>query len=102
VLDCVNRAQAKIPDLLRQAMTETVGTGDPSSRLVVDEARKRFPEPPPPEGQRSWQPDEMRFSVSENAAIPSPAAPPPPARTPRPRRVAEEIWDDERPILRDV
>jgi hypothetical protein len=101
VLDCVRRAQARIPDLLRQAVAESVGTTDPSTHLLVTEARQRFPEPPPPAPeQRAWQPEEIRFGVSESA--PAPRSPASPARQPRPRRVQEETWDEERPILKDV
>jgi DNA-binding protein YbaB len=45
IMDCLRRAQARIPDLLRQAMVDTVGLQDPSAHLLVDEARRRFPEP---------------------------------------------------------
>jgi hypothetical protein len=50
VLDCVRRAQARIPGLLHAAVAETVGDGDPGAHLVVADARARFPEPvgPPP------------------------------------------------------
>jgi YbaB/EbfC DNA-binding family len=100
VMDCVRRAQARIPDLLRQAMSESVGTGDATSDLLVDEARQRFPEPPTPKPeQRTWQPDEIRFSVPETP----PAATVRPAPAPPPRaRVHEETWDEQRPILEDV
>jgi DNA-binding protein YbaB len=47
ILDCVRRAQARIPDLLRQAMFDTVGSQDPSTHLLLAEARERFPEPAP-------------------------------------------------------
>jgi YbaB/EbfC DNA-binding family len=105
VLDCVRRAQARIPDLLRQAMTESVGTTDPNTHLLVADARRRFPEPPPlaPE-QQEWQPDEIRFSAPETAPAPLPPDRPA-AAPPRPRRAkgpAEELWDEERPVLKDV
>lgn len=101
VMDCVCRAQSRLPELLRQAMTETVGPADPSAQLLVEEARKRFPEPSPSPERRAWQPDEIQVSISETAARP-PTVPPQPPRQPRPRRGREEIWDDERPILEDV
>jgi hypothetical protein len=47
VMECLARAQARIPDLLGQAMFETVGPNDPAARLVAADARKRFPEPAP-------------------------------------------------------
>lgn len=101
VLDCVHRAQARIPDLLRQAMSESVGAADSNSELLVDEARQRFPEPPSPE-QRTWQPDEIRFTAPETTpAAPTRPAEPSPERQ-RQRRPQEETWDAEAPILEDV
>jgi DNA-binding protein YbaB len=44
IMACIRRAQARIPELLRQAMFDTVGTQDPSSHLVLADARRRFPE----------------------------------------------------------
>jgi hypothetical protein len=46
VMACVRAAQAKIPDLMRTAMLETVGTQDPNTYLVLAAARERFPEVP--------------------------------------------------------
>ncbi|TCO52479.1 YbaB/EbfC family nucleoid-associated protein [Actinocrispum wychmicini] len=46
IMQCVRRAQARIPDLLQQAMIETVGPRDPAAHLIVAEARERFPQPP--------------------------------------------------------
>lgn len=100
VMDCVRLAQARIPDLLREAMSESVGNTDPNTHLLVADARQRFPEPAVSSpGQREWQPDEIRFDVPET----SPAAASRRASTPaRPKRVSEELWDEERPILKDV
>ncbi|QFZ21043.1 YbaB/EbfC family nucleoid-associated protein [Saccharothrix syringae] len=75
IMDCVRRAQAKIPDLLQQVLAESVGTDDPDTHLLVADARRRFPEPPPFGG--------------------GPAAPPP-------RRAVHEQWDDERPSVWDM
>jgi hypothetical protein len=100
VMDCVRRAQARIPELLRQAMTESVGDTDPNTHLLVADARQRFPEPPPlPPEQRGWQPDEVRFSVQETPSVPAVRSP---TRAVRPRRAREEQWDEEVPILKDV
>lgn len=46
VMACVRAAQAKIPDLMRTAMLETVGPQDPNTHLVLAAARERFPEVP--------------------------------------------------------
>jgi hypothetical protein len=47
IMDCVRRAQARIPGLLEQAMVETMGTDDPSTHVILADARKRFPPAPP-------------------------------------------------------
>jgi hypothetical protein len=92
VMDCLRRAQARLPDLVGQAVTESVGTTDPTGELLVDEMRRRFPEPPPPD-YRSWQPEEFRVGAPET--------PPPPRKT-RPRVTGDEDWGDERTVLHDV
>jgi DNA-binding protein YbaB len=58
IMDCVRRAQAKIPDLLRQAMSDTIGEQDPGTHLLLSEARQRFPEQEPqePRPARTTQP----------------------------------------------
>jgi hypothetical protein len=47
IMDCVRRAQARIPGLLEQAMVETMGTDDPSTHVILADVRKRFPPAPP-------------------------------------------------------
>lgn len=47
VMACVRRAQARIPDLVDQAMADTVGRHDPGAHLILADARQRFPEPEP-------------------------------------------------------
>lgn len=74
ILDCMRRAQARLPDLLRQAMIETVGAHDPSTSLVLAEARQRFPVPDPSEPP---QPPAAR-----------------PARQPRPAPDRTDDWDE--------
>lgn len=46
IMTGVRRARARIPDLIARAMAETVGQ-DEGTDLVLADARKRFPEPPP-------------------------------------------------------
>jgi DNA-binding protein YbaB len=46
IMACIRKAQAKIPDLMRTAMAETVGSQDPNTHLVLASARERFPELP--------------------------------------------------------
>lgn len=57
VMECLARAQARIPDLLGRALFETIGPNDPAAELVVADARKRFPEPAP---RAEWQPRRPR------------------------------------------
>lgn len=49
IMACIRKAQARIPDLMRTAMLETVGPQDPNTHLVLASARERFPvtESPP-------------------------------------------------------
>ncbi|MFD9701857.1 YbaB/EbfC family nucleoid-associated protein [Lentzea sp. NPDC059081] len=84
VMDCVARAQARIPDLLGRAMAETIGPGDPAAALVVADARKRFPaSAPPPE----FQP------VSQSQSVPRQGWQPPAPRRPRPPERNDDDWD---------
>jgi DNA-binding protein YbaB len=56
IMACLGRAQARIPELLRQAMFDTVGDRDPSTHLLLDDARRRFPEQEPKEPRQSRVP----------------------------------------------
>jgi hypothetical protein len=97
IMDCLSRAQARIPDLVRQAMTESVGAPDAGAHLVLNDARNRFPEPaPPPPDERTRHPaDELRIGQDVNE--------PPPARPERPptEHRTEDDWD-ERAFLEDM
>lgn len=69
VMDCVRRAQARIPDLVHQAMIDTGGGHDPGARLVLDETRQRFPEPDPHSPPRTVPPQPLpRQPVPPRAA----------------------------------
>jgi DNA-binding protein YbaB len=104
IMTTVQRAQARIPELLRQAMTETVGTQDETANQVFESARQHFPEPPeePPSGQQG--PGQMRFGPTEDDGPPAPPAsapPAPPPNRPQPpvtgpprRRPADDDEDD--------
>ncbi|ASR37403.1 hypothetical protein BAY61_23055 [Prauserella marina] len=46
VMRTVRMAQSRLPGLLRQAMTETVGTEDQAVNKVFRDARAQFPQPP--------------------------------------------------------
>ena len=57
IMGCVTRAQARIPELLRQTVIATVGTQDPSAHLIVADARARFPEPPGDDAESGGKPE---------------------------------------------
>jgi hypothetical protein len=98
IMYCVRRAQARIPDLLRQAMFDTIGSEDPSAHLLLEDARRRFPEPEP-EPQARPTVEEMRIAVPEEPAPPTPREPP---RTPRPLTQDETDNDwAERAVMED-
>lgn len=79
VMECLGRAQARIPDLLREAMFDAVGPDDPAVHLVVADARKRFPEPAPTDGHDT-----------------------PKAAKPKPAARSDDGWEEDRTVLEDV
>ncbi|MEU5694483.1 YbaB/EbfC family nucleoid-associated protein [Actinosynnema sp. NPDC020468] len=93
VMRTLQKAQSRIPELLRQTMSETIGTADQTANTLFEEARKNFPaapaeEPPAPPVHR-----ELRFGIEDDRPQPpAPAPPPPPAR--RPHRRADDEDDD--------
>ncbi|MCP2169351.1 YbaB/EbfC family nucleoid-associated protein [Goodfellowiella coeruleoviolacea] len=107
IMTCLQRAQSRIPELLQQAMAETIGTTDQTANALFADAKKRFPAPPPEEpGPAAHQVTrEMRFGPADEDAPPPPppaatppAGPPPPAQpraTPPPRRRPPEGADEE-------
>lgn len=95
IMGCLQRARARIPDLIAKAMAETVGQNE-STDLVVADARTRFPPAPPePAVQRADVVEEMRIGAAPREERPRAA--------PRARRRddRDDGWD-ERPILEDV
>lgn len=94
IIDCLGRAQARIPGLMRQAMAETVGTPDAAAHLVLSDARDKFPEPPPQEHRRN---DEPRIAHEPRAEAPA-AAPRPQLRS---EHVDEDDWDG-RTVMEDT
>ena len=95
IMGCVRRARARLPDLIAQAMAETVGR-DESTDLVLADARTRFP-PAPAEPVHRGQDvvEEMRIGAA--ARVERPPAPPRVRR----RDDRDDGWN-ERPILEDV
>jgi len=96
IMDCLRRAQARIPDLLRQAMFETVGPQDPSAHLLVAEAKRRFPEPV----AETRQPDRDEIRIAQEEPEPVASRPPAP-RGPTKESGGEDDWD-ERAVLEDL
>ncbi|WP_328448920.1 YbaB/EbfC family nucleoid-associated protein [Amycolatopsis sp. NBC_00438] len=100
VMQLVQRAQARIPELLQQAMTETTGTGDQAAVEIVREAQSTFPQPPPEPEPTFPEPDRVRRFLPDDNDEQPPAAPrtPPPAppqqQPPRRRRPADDDDDD--------
>lgn len=87
VMRTLQRAQARIPELLQQAMAETIGTQDETANVLFDEAKRNFPAPPhedvppPPTVGR-----EIRFGIEDDDTPPAASRPGPPAQpfTPQP------------------
>lgn len=46
IMRTVQLAQSKLPDLMQEAVADTVGTEDTAAQHVVSEARRNFPEAP--------------------------------------------------------
>ena len=88
IMECLARAQARIPNLLGQAMFETIGPNVPAAELVVADARKRFPEPPP-QAERQPQRAEWQPPPQAEWQPPAPRAP----RSPRQPDRVDDDWD---------
>ena len=65
IMDCLRRAQSRIPELLRRTMFEIVGTQDPSTHLLLDDARQRFPEQPEREPRQARTPERARDTTGD-------------------------------------
>ncbi|MGV9365833.1 YbaB/EbfC family nucleoid-associated protein [Amycolatopsis sp. NPDC003731] len=100
VMQLVQRAQARIPELLQQAMTETTGTGDQAAAEIVREAQSTFPAPPPEAEPAFPEPDRVRRFLPEETDEPPRTPPPAPpqqsqqSQLPRRRRPADDDDDD--------
>lgn len=102
IMNCVRRAQARIPALLQNSIAATVGEQDPAAHLIVADARTRFPEPPPAAPRPSTV-DEMRIGTQQlPAPAPMPSRREPPSRPPVARSgPTDDDWD-ERPVMEDI
>jgi predicted DNA-binding transcriptional regulator len=93
VMDCVRRAQSRIPDLVRQAVVDTVGEHDPGAHLVLAEARERFPAA----GNAPWPastPPGTSHPVPPQPVATHSVATHPVATQSAPRPVAAREWDE--------
>lgn len=83
IMKCLQRAQSRIPELLQEAMAETIGTQDETANVLFNEAKKNFPSPPAEDGPAP-DPHEIRIGVEddESPARPTPPPPAPPRRRP--------------------
>ncbi|EMD21992.1 YbaB/EbfC family nucleoid-associated protein [Amycolatopsis azurea] len=105
VMRLVQLAQSRIPELLQQAMAETVGTTDETANRVITEAQSTFPEAPPEEDLAPPEPERHhRFGPEEEEPPPPAQAGPPPANPPQsgppqpkpiPRRRRTQDDDDD-------
>ncbi|MEC3979852.1 YbaB/EbfC family nucleoid-associated protein [Amycolatopsis sp. H20-H5] len=101
VMLLVQRAQSKIPELLQQAMAQTIGTQDVTANRMFDDAKSQFPPAPPEEPPTLPDPPRQhRFGPENDDAPPPPpqqpkppVAPPPPPPPPRRRPAGDQ--DDE-------
>ncbi|WP_329067199.1 YbaB/EbfC family nucleoid-associated protein [Amycolatopsis sp. NBC_01480] len=99
VMQLVQKAQSRIPELLQQAAAETVG-GDGTTDALVEKAKGSFPAPP--EEPAAPEPDHGRRFIPEDTEPPPPPppapprqqAPPPPPPPPRRRRSQPDDDDD--------
>lgn len=78
IMACLRHGQARIPDLVQEAVFATVGNTEPSAHLVLADVRERFPplEPPPQRG------------VPEQRVVSAP-----PALTPV-RKPVDDDWEE--------
>ncbi|MFI6102491.1 YbaB/EbfC family nucleoid-associated protein [Lentzea sp. NPDC051213] len=84
IMKLLQRAQSKIPQLLQEAMAETIGTQDETANVLFNEAKKNFPAPPAEEPAATpYDRNEINFRVEDDAPPPArPTPPPPPRRRP--------------------
>lgn len=111
IMTCLQRAQSKIPELLRQTMTETLGTQDGTANEILAQAQQTFPQPPPeepPTGPGAPPVREYQFAPEDSGPPPPPHVPPPshvpppaphtppaPPRRPRPSGPDDDDWDGQ-------
>lgn len=94
IMKLLQRAQSRIPELLQEAMAETIGTQDETANVLFNEAKKNFPAPPAEEPTSTpYDRNEINFRVEDEA--PPPARPTPPTSPAPPRRRPPSDDDDD-------
>jgi DNA-binding protein YbaB len=70
IMTTVKRAQARIPQLLKQALAETVGTDGPTASRLLAEADQHFPAVAVDLGPQLWRELELDTDDAEPQAAP--------------------------------
>jgi hypothetical protein len=89
IMRTLQRAQSRIPELLQQAMAETIGTQDETANVLFAEARKNFP-PAPAEDVPPPVNEELRFGIEDDQPQQRRVPPPAPPAPRRPRRPEDD------------
>lgn len=94
IMRTVRLAQSRIPELMEQAITGTVGADDPAAQHIMGETRKNFPEAPEEEDPAAGRAGTKQAGVQEMSVGEDepPSAPP---RRPQPRRRPDDVDDDD-------
>jgi DNA-binding protein YbaB len=89
IMRTIQAAQAKLPELMQQAVADTIGLEDSSAQHVLSEARRNFPAPP--QDDEDGHPSrggvqEMQFRVEDDDHDAPPRRQPPQRPGPPPSR----------------
>lgn len=96
IMRTVQAAQARIPELLRQAMAETIGTEDQAAEKIFSDARTTFPAPPEDDSAQAAPQRELRFGPEDDEERPAArTSSEPPSPPPRSRRRPSADDDDD-------
>lgn len=98
IMRTVQLAQSRLPELMQQAVADTVGTDDPAAQHVVGEARRNFPEAPEEDEDEA---DARRSRIpevvlgGEDDHDPPARQAPPPSQPPTARPQPPDDFDDD-------
>jgi DNA-binding protein YbaB len=93
IMRTLRLAQSRVPELLQEAMAETIGLADAAANRMFDEAKSTFPEPP--EDEEPAPGDALRFDAGDEIPDRPAFPPPPPSPAQPPRRRAPRDDDDD-------